>query len=97
MNNLLEKNFGQELNLLERIKNKYILPSSFQEQFHSLNSVDLIGTRVFLEFSVDGSSIGRARFRLFDDKVPLTVANFIALCTGEKVLYYLFVHFHVVF
>ena len=37
-------------------------------------------TFAFLEFSFDGSVIGRLTFELFPDLAPKTVANFLALC-----------------
>jgi hypothetical protein len=43
------------------------------------------GRRLFLDFSVNGTTIGQARFRVYDDIVPMTANNFAALCTGEKV------------
>ncbi|KAJ1731489.1 hypothetical protein LPJ61_002508 [Coemansia biformis] len=40
--------------------------------------------RVFLEFAIDGQPNGRVEIELRKDIVPRTVANFSALCTGEK-------------
>ncbi|KAH9972735.1 cyclophilin-like domain-containing protein [Lactifluus volemus] len=40
--------------------------------------------RVFMDFSIDNSPIGRVIFELFNDAVPKTTENFRALCTGEK-------------
>ncbi|KAK0204640.1 cyclophilin-like domain-containing protein [Desarmillaria ectypa] len=40
--------------------------------------------RVFMDFSVDGQSLGRVVFELFSDTAPKTSENFRALCTGEK-------------
>ncbi|KAG7451009.1 uncharacterized protein BT62DRAFT_984296 [Guyanagaster necrorhizus] len=40
--------------------------------------------RVFMDFSVDGQSLGRVIFELFGDTAPKTSENFRALCTGEK-------------
>jgi peptidyl-prolyl isomerase G (cyclophilin G) len=37
-----------------------------------------------MDFSVDGSPVGRVIFELFSDAVPKTSENFRALCTGEK-------------
>jgi len=37
-----------------------------------------------MDFSVDGSPVGRLIFELFTDAVPKTSENFRALCTGEK-------------
>jgi len=40
--------------------------------------------RVFMDFSVDNTPLGRVIFELFSDAVPKTSENFRALCTGEK-------------
>ncbi|CAF3321420.1 unnamed protein product [Rotaria sp. Silwood2] len=39
---------------------------------------------VYLDISINNYPIGRIQFKLFDDIVPTTAANFRALCTGEK-------------
>ncbi|CAF1464291.1 unnamed protein product [Rotaria magnacalcarata] len=39
---------------------------------------------VYFDITIDGNSSGRIEFKLFDDVVPKTAANFRALCTGEK-------------
>ncbi|CAF4548694.1 unnamed protein product [Rotaria magnacalcarata] len=39
---------------------------------------------VYFDITIDGNSSGRIEFKLFDDVVPKTTANFRALCTGEK-------------
>ncbi|CAF0717665.1 unnamed protein product [Adineta steineri] len=39
---------------------------------------------VFFDVSIDGKAAGRITFKLYDDVVPKTTANFRALCTGEK-------------
>ncbi|CAF0816152.1 unnamed protein product [Adineta steineri] len=39
---------------------------------------------VFFDISIDGKAAGRVTFKLYDDVVPKTTANFRALCTGEK-------------
>lgn len=42
------------------------------------------GPQCFMDFSVDGQSIGRVIVQLFADKAPLASENFRCLCTGEK-------------
>ncbi|KAI9440089.1 cyclophilin-like domain-containing protein [Lactarius indigo] len=44
----------------------------------------MVHPRVFMDFSIDGSPVGRVIFELFNDVVPKTSENFRALCTGEK-------------
>ncbi|KAH9057898.1 cyclophilin-like domain-containing protein [Lactarius vividus] len=44
----------------------------------------MVRPRVFMDFSIDGSPVGRVMFELFNDVVPKTSENFRALCTGEK-------------
>ncbi|CAG5124910.1 unnamed protein product [Candidula unifasciata] len=41
-------------------------------------------TQVFFDIAIGGSPAGRIVFKLFDNEVPKTAANFKALCTGEK-------------
>jgi cyclophilin family peptidyl-prolyl cis-trans isomerase len=79
IDNLLQKYAGDEEKLLQKIKEKY--PHCPRMKFPSDEAP---GTRVFFDFSVAGTEIGRVSFRLFDDSHPLTVANFVALCSGEK-------------
>lgn len=38
----------------------------------------------FFEVTIDDAPQGRIEFELFQDALPKTVANFLALCTGEK-------------
>ncbi|KAJ2853049.1 hypothetical protein GGI22_005024 [Coemansia erecta] len=40
--------------------------------------------RVFLDVAVDGKPSGRVEIELRKDVVPLTVENFLALCTGDR-------------
>ena len=77
---LLAKYPGEEEALLERIKKKYIQAPKIE-----FSPEDMPGSRVYMDFTVDGAAIGRVKFRLYDCMVPLTVANFRSLCTGEKV------------
>ena len=39
---------------------------------------------VYFDITSNGSPMGRITFKLYDDVVPKTAANFRALCTGEK-------------
>ncbi|EPY49176.1 cyclophilin family peptidyl-prolyl cis-trans isomerase Cyp2 [Schizosaccharomyces cryophilus OY26] len=41
-------------------------------------------SNVFFDIIANGQPLGRVVFKLFDDVVPKTAANFRALCTGEK-------------
>lgn len=39
---------------------------------------------VFFDFAVDNDNVGRVVLELYDEIVPKSVENFLALCTGEK-------------
>ncbi|WBW71083.1 cyclophilin family peptidyl-prolyl cis-trans isomerase Cyp2 [Schizosaccharomyces osmophilus] len=41
-------------------------------------------SNVFFDIIANGQPLGRVVFKLFDDVVPKTAANFRTLCTGEK-------------
>nr|ODN93840.1 peptidyl-prolyl cis-trans isomerase A [Cryptococcus depauperatus CBS 7841]ODN93852.1 peptidyl-prolyl cis-trans isomerase A [Cryptococcus depauperatus CBS 7841] len=41
-------------------------------------------SKVYFDIAINGAPAGRIIFKLFDDVVPKTAANFRALCTGEK-------------
>ncbi|KAL5485733.1 hypothetical protein ACEPAI_6774 [Sanghuangporus weigelae] len=44
----------------------------------------MVNPRVFLDFAVDGASVGRVVFELYSVSAPKTTENFRALCTGER-------------
>ncbi|KAL5526869.1 hypothetical protein ACEPAF_8596 [Sanghuangporus sanghuang] len=44
----------------------------------------MVNPRVFLDFAVDGASVGRVIFELYSVSAPKTTENFRALCTGER-------------
>ena len=77
---LLAKYPGEEEALLERIKKKYTQAPEIE-----FSPEDMPGSTVYMDFTVDGAAVGRVQYRLYDSLVPLTVDNFRALCTGEKV------------
>ena len=41
-------------------------------------------SNVYFDIAINGAPAGRITFKLYDDVVPKTAANFRALCTGEK-------------
>lgn len=45
---------------------------------------DAAKPNVFFDVTIAGGAPKRIEFKLFDDVVPKTAANFRALCTGEK-------------
>ncbi|KAG5945439.1 cyclophilin peptidyl-prolyl cis-trans isomerase Cyp2 [Claviceps monticola] len=51
-------------------------------------------SNVFFQVSANGSPLGRIIFKLYDDVVPKTAANFRALATGEKGFGYAGSSFH---
>jgi len=44
----------------------------------------MVAPRVFLDFAIDGTLLGRVVFELFNVSAQKTAENFRALCTGEK-------------
>ncbi|WFD47021.1 peptidylprolyl isomerase [Malassezia furfur] len=51
-------------------------------------------SNVFFDITKNGSPLGTIKFKLFDDVVPKTAANFRALATGEKGFGYEGSNFH---
>ena len=45
--------------------------------------LDTITHKTFFDIEIDGKPEGRVVFGMFGDTVPLTVDNFVKLCTGE--------------
>ncbi|KAI9638544.1 cyclophilin-like domain-containing protein [Dioszegia hungarica] len=54
---------------------------SFARRFVSTASTM---SNVYFDVTINGAPAGRISFKLYDDVVPKTAANFRALCTGEK-------------
>ncbi|KAA1467400.1 hypothetical protein DENSPDRAFT_812980 [Dentipellis sp. KUC8613] len=44
----------------------------------------MVRPRVFMDFAIGDSPVGRVIFELYNDSAPKTAENFRALCTGEK-------------
>ncbi|KAL5526047.1 hypothetical protein ACEPAG_7385 [Sanghuangporus baumii] len=44
----------------------------------------MVNPRVFLDFAIDGTSVGRVIFELYSVSAPKTTENFRSLCTGER-------------
>ncbi|KAK8869951.1 peptidyl-prolyl cis-trans isomerase [Kwoniella newhampshirensis] len=55
---------------------------SFARRFVSTASSTM--SQVYFDIAINNAPAGRITFKLFDDVVPKTAANFRALCTGEK-------------
>ncbi|KAK9477609.1 cyclophilin-like domain-containing protein [Lipomyces japonicus] len=61
------------------------LSSASKSRFFSTSSSLFSAmSNVYFDTAVDGQSLGRITFKLYDDVVPKTAANFRALATGEK-------------
>lgn len=79
VNATLDKYRGKEEQMFKKLQEKYI---SGKDDGLLPPSGD--GPKCYVDFSVDGTSSGRVVFKLYQDKAPLAVENFRALCTGEK-------------
>ncbi|KAK1924693.1 cyclophilin-like domain-containing protein [Papiliotrema laurentii] len=55
---------------------------SFAKRFASTASKTM--SNVYFDIAINNAPAGRISFKLYDDVVPKTAANFRALCTGEK-------------
>ena len=55
-----------------------------EKKFSRIYTSHSVFRNVFFEISIDGQSIGRIEFVLFDDAVPKTAKNFRTLATGSK-------------
>ncbi|KAK4689946.1 hypothetical protein P7C73_g157, partial [Tremellales sp. Uapishka_1] len=55
---------------------------SFAKRFASTASSTM--SKVYFDIAINSKPAGRITFKLYDDVVPKTTANFKALCTGEK-------------
>ena len=51
--------------------------------FVSGGTLDTITDTTFFDIEIDGKPEGRIIFGMYGDTVPLTVDNFVKLCTGE--------------
>jgi hypothetical protein len=80
IDNIFKNYEGKEDKLLLSIQEKYI------NSKESLQFPKIAGeTCVYIDFTIDGTYIGRAYFNLFTTNTPMTAENFRCLCTGEKV------------
>eukprot|EP00980_Cylindrotheca_fusiformis_P013901 scaffold3618_cov129-Cylindrotheca_fusiformis.AAC.1 len=87
----LEKYKGKEEEMFRKLEAKYVKVEGGNQSKFPHPSGD--GPLCYLEFAVDGKSIGRVVVKLYKDKAPLATENFRCLCTGEitrqRHLYYL--------
>jgi len=67
-----------------------VVPSTVRQFSASTRTM----SNVFFDITKNGAPLGTIKFKLFDDVVPKTAANFRALCTGEKGFGYAGSHFH---
>jgi hypothetical protein len=79
---ILQKYAGIEDQLISQLNSKYCAAKVSEAQ-----PAAVIGTRVFLDFSINGKTSYRVVFGLYDSVVPLATDNFKCLCTGEKVIH----------
>ena len=76
----LAKYAGREATLFESLERKYVAHKTAS----TLPPPCGAGPRCFMDIEIGGVPAGRLEFEVFADKVPLTAANFQALCVGDR-------------
>jgi peptidylprolyl isomerase len=78
----------------DKLKNEDRFIKKLKGRIDSLDFNDMRKPNVYFDVAVDNQPIGRIEFKLYDDDVPLTSANFRELCIGEKGFGYVRSTFH---